>query len=155
MKRILMAAAFAMGLATPVAAQEMINASNALDVVGAVRDLGYRAVLEKDSVDDPMISSKASGLNFVILFYGCTDHQNCQSIQLSTSFTLSEPLPDDAMNRWNSENRYGRAYLDDENDPILRYEINMTGAGISREVFDDNIDIWESLLSDFKEHIDF
>ena len=155
MKQLPLAAALAMGLASPLAAQEMMNASNALEMLISVRDLGYRATLEQDSLDDPMIVSTSSSHRFIVLFYGCTDNLNCQSIQLSTSFTLSEPLPADAMNQWNSENRYGRAYLDDKNDLILRYEINMTGAGISKEVFDDNFAIWESQLIDFKEHINY
>ena len=59
------------------------------------------------------------------------------------------------MNEWNVANRYGRAYIAEDNDLVIRYEFNMRGAGISKEVFDDNFDIWESLLSDFKEHINF
>ncbi len=155
MKHTVLTAALVAGLTSPLAAQEMINASNALDVLVAVRDLGYRATLEKDSVDDPMISSKASGLNYVILFYGCTDHQNCQSLQFSSSFDLTDGTTAEAMNAWNNENRYGRAYIDENNDPVIRYEFNMVGVGISKEVFNDNFEIWESLLNDFKIHINF
>ena len=133
----------------------MINASDALDVALAVRELGYKAILEKDSVGDPMISSKMSGLNFVILFYGCTDHLNCQSLQFSSSFDLTEGSSAAAMNEWNVANRYGRAYVDEDNDPIIRYEFNMRGAGISTEVFEDNFAIWDSLPSDFKDHIEW
>ncbi len=136
-------------------AQDLINASDALDVAVAVRELGYKATLEKDTIGDPMITSKASGLNFVILFYGCTEHRNCQSLQFSSSFTLNDGTTASAMNKWNNANRYGRAYMTDDGDAVIRYEFNMTGAGISHDVFKDNFDIWESLLNDFKVHIDF
>jgi len=155
MKRTILTAALILGLGNTANAQEMINASDALDIVIAVRDLGYRATLEKDSVDDPMISSKASGLNFVVHFYGCTDHRDCQSIELTAGFSVEEASSTEAMNKWNAEIRYGRAYLDAENNPTIRYEINMAGAGISKDVFNSNFDIWETLLSDFKEHINY
>lgn len=155
MKRALRLTALLTALSTPVGAQELINANDALTILEAVRDLGYRAVLERDTVDDPMITSKAAGLNFVILFYGCKDHLNCTSIQFSSSFTLTDGTDAKAMNAWNVENRYGRAYMDKDGDAIIRYEFNMVGDGISMEVFNDNFEIWESLLNDFKAHIKF
>lgn len=155
MKRTLIAAALIIGLGSTANAQEMISASKALEIVVAIRDMGYRALLEKDSFGDPMITSKASGLNYIIVFHECTDNKDCRSIQLSASFTLLEPTTADVMNEWNNTKRYGRAYLDEDNDPTISFDINMSGAGISKEAFNNSLDIWESLLSDFKGHIKF
>lgn len=158
MKRIKLAAiCLSLTLGSQTHAQEMINPTDALDIAVAIRDLGYKATLEKDSVGDPIIRSKAAGINFSILFYDCTDNRDCESLQFSAGFNLADGTSTQSMNEWNRAKRYGKAHIDDENDPFLRYDFNFggAGAGISMTTFEENFEIWESLLNDFKEHIDW
>ncbi len=156
MKRALAIASLSLILAAPVAmAQEMISPKNVLDVAEVVRDLGYKAKVEKDSVGDPMISSKAAGLNYAIFFYSCEDGASCQSIQLSASFTLNESSARPDLNEWNKINRYAKAHEAEDGDILLKYDINMWGAGISRDAFVESLNVWERQLNDFKIHIDW
>ncbi|MFQ5439551.1 MAG: YbjN domain-containing protein [Paracoccaceae bacterium] len=153
--RFLASLSVAVFLATTanLAAQEMVSPANAIDIAEALRDLGYRAQLKKDSVGDPMISSKAAGLNFSVFYYGCDDGDQCQSVQLSVMFDKEgvDSLPD--LNDWNKRKRYAKAHFNDDGNIVLRYDINMSGEGISRASFNEVFDLWERLLNDFKDHI--
>ncbi len=136
-------------------AQEMISPKNAIDIAEAIRDLGYRAKLEKDSVGDPMISSNAAGLNYAVFFYSCNDGSGCQSIQLSASFTLNESSDKPDLNEWNRINRYVKAHWAEDGDIVVKFDINMWGPGISTDAFVESLNVWERQLDDFKKHIDW
>jgi len=154
-RQILTALALSVATATSVAAQDMIKATDPLGMAIALRDLGYKATLDKDTLGDPMIVSKAQGLNFVILFYDCTDNADCRSIQYSSSFTLTDGIDPNTLNAWNLDKRYAKTYINDEGEIYLKYDVNLDGGGIQLETFKDNFDIWDSLLGEFKDHIDF
>ena len=114
---------------------------------------GYRAKLGVDDVGDPMITSATAGYDFDIMFYDCTDHADCGSIQFYLGLSEPDQGSVENMNQWNSENRYARAYLDEEGDAILRMDVTMPGEGVSREVFMENLGLWESLMSSFVEYV--
>ena len=57
-----------------------------------------------------------------------------------------------AVNRWNQENRYGRAFLDAEGDPILQYDIDLEG-GATKEVILEAQKTFRTLVEDFNESV--
>ncbi len=57
-----------------------------------------------------------------------------------------------AVNRWNQENRYGRAFLDAEGDPILQYDIDLEG-GATKEVILEAQKTFRALVEDFNESV--
>lgn len=146
-------AAVALGAGAPVAAQT-VEASKPETIMIALRDAGYRAVLSKDNSGDPMIKSGASGVDFSVLFYNCTEHQDCKTVQFYAGF-VKKGLTLEAMNKWNTEHRFGRAYLDDEKDPRIEMDLDLDRGGMSAGLFKANIATWESLLGDFQKAIDF
>jgi hypothetical protein len=123
-------------------------------MAAAVSALGFRAALERDEYDDPIIRSAAEGLNFSIIFYGCTDGADCGSIQFSAWFDLDARATAAAMNAWNRKVRFGQTFIDDEGDPHLQLDIEMAG-GLPRANFDALFVRWQSLLGTFKDHIDW
>lgn len=149
------ATCLSLALPVPALAAEMISPRNAIDIAEMIREKGYKAVLKKDSVGDPMISTRASGLNYIILFYSCDDGNNCGSVQLSVAFTLDGNTARPDLNEWNRQKRYAKAYFDQDGDIVLRYDINMWGEGVSRDSFDESLNVWERLLDEFKEYIDW
>lgn len=120
-----------------------------------MQDLGYRAEMATDDSGDPLIRSAAGGINFDVYFYGCTNGKTCNAIQFVSGFDLVSGTTLDVANAWNRDKRYGRVYLDDESDPYLEMDINLWGGGVSPATFKDNLEIWESLLNDFQQHIDW
>lgn len=114
----------------------------------------FGLVVEQDTDDmgDPRLSSRIEGTHFDVLFYDCTPGP-CQSIQFSAAFDMKEPMAPDALNAWNRDMRFGKAYLDDEGDPYVEMDINVDLDGIGRKNFDDTVDIWRTVLGEFRKYI--
>ena len=146
-------AAAAMVAGVPAAAQT-VQATNPGTIVTALRDAGYRATLSTDSVGDPVVKSGAAGVDFSVLFYNCTEHKDCKTVQFYAGF-VKKGLTLDTMNEWNAEHRFARAYLDHEKDPRIEMDVDLDKGGMSSALFQANIATWESLLGDFQKAIDF
>ena len=127
----------------------------AAEVVAALQDKGYRAELTTDSTGDPMIQSAAEGVNFRVYFYGCDgDPARCGAIQLVAAFDLEEGLALDRINLWNREHRFGRGYLDDDNDPWVEMDVDVE-LGFTTEALANNLDTWMSVLPSFIEFVGY
>jgi hypothetical protein len=59
------------------------------------------------------------------------------------------------MNEWNRGERFGRGYLDKENDPIIEMDLDLDDGGVAPLLFIDNIEFWASILSKFEKHIGY
>jgi hypothetical protein len=140
--------------ALPAQAQ-MVRAQDPGSLVQALRDGGYAAQLGTDRVGDPMITSGVGGTTFQIFFYNCTDHRECATVTFHSGYDLREAITLDRMNEWNRSKRFGRAYLDREDDPILEMDVDLDDGGISPLLFIDNIEFWASVLGDFERFIGY
>lgn len=149
-----LALAFTAVGAAPVFSAD-ITASNPAGIADLLRTMGYRAELTKDNQGDPKINSATGGSNFRIYFYGCTANMDCKSIQFAAGFDLTDGTTLDVVNEWNAAKRYTKAYLDDEQDPLIEMDINLDFGGVSENNFRDSLDLWEGLLAGFKRHINF
>ncbi|HYD24362.1 MAG TPA: YbjN domain-containing protein [Croceibacterium sp.] len=147
-------AAIAAAWAVPAQAQ-MVRAQDPGSVVRALQDGGYAAKLGTDQVGDPMITSGVGGTTFQIFFYNCTDHAECATVQFHSGYDFTTSPGLETINEWNRNNRFGRAYLDDEDDPIIEMDVDLDDGGLSPLLFIDNIEFWESTLSNFEKHIGF
>lgn len=140
--------------ALPAQAQ-MVRAQDPDSLVKALQDGGYAAQLGTDKVGDPMITSGVGGTTFQIFFYNCTNHRECATVQFHSGYDLTSGPSLEQMNAWNRSKRFGRAYLDKENDPILEMDVDLDDGGMSPLLFIDNIEFWASVLSDFEKEIGF
>jgi hypothetical protein len=146
--------AFAGAWAFPAQA-EMVRAQDPESVVRALQQGGYAAKLGVDKVGDPMVTSGVSGTSFQIFFYNCTDHKECATVQFHSGYDLTKSVGLDRINEWNSSQRFGRAYLDKESDPILEMDVDLDDGGLSPLLFIDNIEFWASILGKFEQHIGY
>ena len=147
-------AAFAAAWAVPAQAQ-MVRAQDPDSLVRALQGAGYSARLGTDKVGDPMITSSASGTTFQIFFYNCTAHRQCATVTFHSGYDLTTAPSLDRMNEWNRGKRFGRAYLDKENDPILEMDVDLDDGGLSTLLFIDNVEFWASVLGEFEKHIGY
>lgn len=123
------------------------------EVAKALLDKGYKAEVTTDSAGDPMIRSSADGSNFRILFYSCKNSgPRCVSITFSAGFDLDKGLSYSRINEWNSEKRFGRAYLDDEMDPYVQMDVDFE-RGATNEAISNVVDTWAAVLPVFKSFI--
>lgn len=123
------------------------------EVVTWLQKSGYQAVLGKDDSGDPLIDSAANGSKFKIYFYDCVNGR-CKAIQFSAGFDLKTPMAFEQINTWNRKNRYLKAYLDDDRDPYVQYDVNVN-AGRTFSGLDDDFGVWTGMLDDFTTFIDW
>ena len=154
MKKLALGLALCLGTPLPAAAQNVL-ASDPASLTQILQGFGYRAELSKDSGGDPKISSSSGGANFSIFFYGCTNGQTCDAISFSAAFDLDPGSNVAVMNDWNQKKRYTKAYLDDEQDPVIDMDIFLGSGGVSVDNFRFWVDTWERAIGDFKVQIDF
>ena len=147
-------AASAFGLAMPAAAAS-VQAQDPESLVTALRNAGYDAKLGTDKVGDPMITSDIDGTNFQIFFYNCTDHEECATVQFHAGYDLTKSTTLTSINSWNQTQRFGRAFLDKEGDPILEMDLDLDDGGLSPALFIDNVEFWASVLGKFEETIGY
>ena len=145
----------ALAAAAPAGNSELVRAQDPQSIVRAMQNAGYQAQLGTDKVGDPMITSGSSGTTFQVFFYNCTNHQQCATIQFHSGYTLKIPVALDQINQWNRSERFGRAYLDKDNDPILEMDVDLDGGGLSPALFIDNVEFWTSVLGNFEKHIGY
>jgi hypothetical protein len=149
------AAALAACLSSGLAhANELVDATDPEKLVSVIRDLGYRAKLERDNVGDPLIKSSVGGTQFWIAFYGCNKVTNdgCGLLLYKVGFDLDEATELDVINRWNESQLIGRAYRDEVGDPWLEMAVNLEG-GVTRANFEKTFELWDGALARFESHI--
>ena len=147
-------AASALGLAMPAGAAS-VRAQDPESLVTALRNAGYAAKLGTDKVGDPMITSELDGTSFQIFFYNCTDHTECATVQFHSGYDLKSAPSLSAINDWNQSQRFGRAYLDKEGDPILEMDVDLDDGGLSPDLFIDNVEFWATVLPKYEQMIGF
>ena len=131
----------------------MVRAQDPNSLVTALQDAGYSAKLGTDKVGDPLITSAVGGTTFQIFFYNCKEHANCATVQFHSGYDLKTAPSLELINEWNRNNRFGRAFLDKENDPILEMDIDLDDGGMSPALFIDNIEFWAVVLNNFEEKL--
>lgn len=130
-------------------AQSTIDATDPDEIINLLRGFGS-AVLETDSAGDPMIVGRIDGTRFLVLFYGCNDSgERCRSVQFRAAWETGGDYTLAKLNAWNRDKRFGKAYLDDVDDPVLEMDINLFD-GVSTRNLEDTIDWWQIVLADFK-----
>lgn len=139
---------------TSTAFAQILDATDPAKLVSAIQELGYPATLDRDGSDDPMIRSSTDGTDFTIYFYGCDAGAACKWLLFRVGYDLSEGTTLAAMNEWNANMLFGRAYLDDEDDPWLEMTVTLDG-GVTRQNFADIVDWWDVALEQFEIHIGF
>lgn len=134
------------GIAIPAQAQ-IVSAKDPKTLVAALKAKGYETELLTTG-KAPSIASSAGGLKFRIYFENCTDGKACTTVTFFTGFTDIDSTPE-KLNEWNSKNRFARAYIDDDKDPVLAMDLDLDYKGIPRSNFNEYIDIWSTSASKY------
>ena len=132
-----------------VQAQEMIYATQPERIAELLKGFGI-ARLGTHSDGEPLISGRINGKRYEVFFFDCNVGKDCRNIQFWAYW--EEPAQLDAINAWNRQTRFGRAYLDDEDDLVLEYAVNMSH-GVAEQTLEDGADIWMRMLKGVEEDI--
>ena len=132
---------------------QIVDATDPSELVNIIQALGYRARLEVDGEGDPMIRSSVGGTQFAVVFYGCSEqHDGCQILLFKAGYELNEKVGMDVINNWNATRLFGRAYLDEVNDPWIELVLNVHG-GVTRQQFENTFEWWETSVGEFEDQI--
>lgn len=125
---------------------------NADQIARAMADAGFETERASTSDGMPKLDGTIDGWMYSVYFYGCQGDR-CDAIQFAAGFDEDQPMQYDIINDWNTNNRFGRAYLDDEGDPWVEMDINMEGDGVSLSNFNESLIYWDTVLKAFTRHI--
>jgi hypothetical protein len=122
------------------------------EVAAVLQAKGYVAQIAKDHDGDPLIHSGAEGSSFGVYFFGCHSTPRCTSIQFAAAYHVEGGMALAKINGWNRTMRFGRAYLDDTNDPFVEMDLDVE-KGFTTEAIDNNIDTWDSVIGSFRRFV--
>lgn len=123
------------------------------EVAAWLQKSGYKGELKTADDGEVYVSSATDGVNFQVYMYDCKGVR-CASVQFHTSFDFDDAMPPVRANEWNTKKRYAKLHVDSEGDPILQYDANLSPGG-SYEALDDDFGVWQAMLGDFLEFIDW
>lgn len=140
-----------MGIAAPASAQN-VSAKNPASIAEVIKGKGFTTEITKDDGGDPMIKADGNGVKFIVLFYGCTANKDCTTISFYAGWSGSK-ADANKINEWNSGQRFGRAYIDKEGDPAIEMDVDLDDGGMSKLLFEDNVEFWMSVMSAYSKFI--
>jgi hypothetical protein len=140
---LLLSFACLMALPGPVLAQDLVAGDNPDKILEIARGFGS-AELETDSDGAPRIRGRMNGVLYSVFFYGCEDGKDCATIQFWT-FTDAPADALTAVNDWNRDRRFGKAYIDADGDVVIEMDVNLLG-GVTPKNLDDTFDWWRIVL---------
>ncbi len=144
---LLLAAAAALLPLSPARAENVV--ADIKRIAAALQDAGYRAKIEGEGAER-YIATGAGGSSFTIHLYGCNAlGGDCKNVMFSAWIDSDTPPSLQAMNDFSARMRWGRFYLDSEGDPTIELDIDLEDGGMSEELFIDNVEYWESALTQF------
>ena len=112
------------------------------ELVDILKNDGYRAVRISE---DRVITIKIDGLTYVLFVYDDDDLQLYFGV---TGYALDA----DHMNTWNRTKRLSRAYIDEENDPVLEADL-LANAGYTEEQFLEWLDVFNFSAREFQQFL--
>ncbi len=141
-------------LSAAMGAQAQTIDGNDLDAITAIASNYGSAALGADSAGgDPLIEGRVGGVNYWVYFENCTDKSNCEDIRFYTAFCDYKPALE-RINEWNLLKRWGRAYLDEDLDAALDFDVNLVG-GLSPANLDSTWGVWVLIVDLFTDHIGY
>lgn len=153
LKKMVLCAALAASVTATAAKADEVRSDDPSSLVRAMQSAGYRAELTKDNSGDPMIRSSSSGSDFAILFYGCKSNRNCTTVQFFAGFKDPDNGSLSAINKWNADNRFGRAYQADSGSARIEYDLDLDMGGMSASLFNDNLAVFTSLMDRYRKYV--
>ena len=112
------------------------------NLVEILKDDGYRGV---EIREEKVINIKVDGQMHVLYVY---DDNDLQMYYALTGYSISN----EAINDWNKNQRLSRAYLDDDNDPVLEADL-LANAGMTPRQITEWVTVFIGSAKAYREHL--
>jgi hypothetical protein len=140
---------------TRVQVPQVVTSLTAEEMEAILRAAGYRYErLQQGQQGQVVVFALRMG-NF-LAFLGLVDCKGgrCESLQILTPFPTRNRPTLERINAWNREKRFSRAYLDQDGNPVLEWDLGL-GEGVTLETVVSFLRIFEANLSQFATWIGF
>ena len=113
---------------------------------------GYgNAELDKTESGDPVIVGDINGVAYQLFFLDCTDHRSCK-VQNFYAIWDTPGVTLETINAWNRAQPFHKAYLTEDNFPVIELNVSIAG-GTSRRQMLDAFDRWTVALAEFQAQV--
>ena len=152
------AAMSAEDVATVQVGNEVIDALTTDVVTPLLDNLGYSFEVDVDAAGDQHIKvnpGDTGAKEIEVVFFNCSDHNgsaSCEDVLFRARFAAGRLATLEAVNAFNQENRWARAFLDEGKVPVVEMDLNADG-GIGVSSMQTLVRIYFSLLEDFGDQI--
>ncbi|WP_241048930.1 DUF945 family protein [Achromobacter xylosoxidans] len=129
---------------------DVVNEFDVDMVVGMLDDMGY-STRKTDGDEGPVLILDASntGATDLRLEFLCNDFsEKCYDLVATATYAGKKPATLKAINAWNQEYRWTRAYLDDKNQAVLQMDMNAEG-GIGKKNLQILLNTYFSITEEF------
>lgn len=144
-------AALLLGTLPSGVAGDVVIASDPRSVMLFLRERGVPAELGRDKAGDPAVWLQANGHRFEIVFYDCRGGQACGSLQFLAGFRPERPTDLRALNAWNAQQRFARAFLLPRGRVRLSLDVHTGAFGIESTDFATLFETYLAQLDAFAE----
>lgn len=113
----------------------MVSARDPQGLVDLLEIAGYQPKLQTDDYDDPLITIMLDDWKTEMVFYGCDaeEHNECESLQLSTGFAPETPLTPEQMLDISTRIRFASVSLAEDKAIYIQWDV-VTADGIPAKV---------------------
>lgn len=122
-----------------------------LDTVTAMLDDMSYSPRKQDGDEGPVLilAPGSTGASELRVDFLCNDFtEKCHDLVVTATYSSKKPVSLKAINAWNQEYRWTRAYLDDKNRAVLQMDMNSEG-GIGKENLQIMLNTFFSIAEDF------
>jgi len=102
--------------------------------------------LTQDDGNDPIWTFTHLGILITIISYDRVTAGRYESLLFYTGWAADAVISLSMVNEWNSNSRFGRAYVDDIGDPVIELDLLMTG-GVTAATISDYITVFAQAAS--------
>ncbi len=131
-------------------AQDLVDGSDVEGIMRAARAYGSAALATQPD-GNPMLSGRINGIPYSARLRNCTA-RDCADMNFRVGFMI-KPTPE-AINNWNRDKRFSKAYLDNAGDAILEMDVVLSG-GVSPDNLGEVFAYWRLTLDQFSAYIGF
>jgi hypothetical protein len=151
LRSLVLGGALLIGFAGSAQAQTIVDGAAVDEILNIARGYGS-ANLETQSNGDPKISGRIEGVLYQVYFMNCTNNSDCEDVNFYSGFDVTPDL--DTINAWNRDKRFGKAYLDIEDDAVVEWDVNLE-YGVTRDNVDAAFSVWSLVLGEFNTYIGY
>ena len=136
----------AIGLSASALVATVYYASNAAIMHQVLGEMELEYELLLDEYGDPTWTFTHLGILITIVSYDEVEPGSYASLLFYAGWAVEDEVSLATINYWNSQSRFGRAYVDDRGDPVIELDLLMAG-GVTAETIREYIKVFAEAAS--------